>query len=395
MVQCRVPSYPKNIAPTWLLVMRHAKAKPAGHRSGQTTTPVDPAAVLDATGLNETDQVGDALAETLDDLARTGTRVHVARVVHEDSAAAAATAEALATAYKKTAGALAADYDERPDPLGARERWFRGLSGQATAAEVKVWLTEMEGRLTEPVRTELEQAAVLLVGHEPGMSRLVSHLQGRRLFRRPDVPALARAELLALRRHGKRWQPLWALTPRPKDDPAAQDDIGAITAKIKSKMDTAKVFGPFLTALLTFVATQFASTPTQSPFWWPMVRGVSLAALGVAAVFYFMTLFWYDRLLMPTRFWSGARPRRDDEPAVVMRRPPSSAVWVLYQNMQRTWRLLFVPATYATGVGIVAFAAARIEPEGDGVWILVAVVLLAALGGLWGWLMRPVLGVQD
>ena len=107
--------------------------------------------------------------------------------------------------------------------------------------------------------------------------------------RAPLVPparcpeALARAELLALRRHGKRWQPLWALTPRPKDDPAAQDDIGAITAKIKSKMDTAKVFGPFLTALLTFVATQFASTPTQSPFWWPMVRGVSLAALGVGA----------------------------------------------------------------------------------------------------------------
>lgn len=108
--------------------------------------------------------------------------------------------------------------------------------------------------------------------------------------------------------------------------------------------------------MLTFVISQYASRPPTTAYW-PVVRGLSLAALAVAVFLYLLTLFWYDRLLMPPRFW-GARPRLGRAAySKVMRRPASSAVWVLYQNMQRTWRMIFTPATCAAATGIAGFVA--------------------------------------
>jgi len=182
---------------------------------------------------------------------------------------------------------------------------------------------------------------------------------------------------------------MWALTP------GADDDIAKITEKIKSKMDTAKVFGGFVTAVLTFVVSQYATT-TPTTTYWAAVRGASLTALAMAILLYLMTLFWYDRLLMPRRFWGILRGGREDAVSRVLRRPPSSAVWVLYQNMQRTWRLLFVPATYAAAIGIVGFAAGRIEPSTITARIIFATaVAVLAITGWWGWRSRPILGVQD
>jgi hypothetical protein len=256
------------------------------------------------------------------------------------------------------------------------------------------------------------RGATLIIGHDPGMSSLLTTLlypkrllyrEGRRAGRNRDVPGLTRAELIGLRQYGADWRPMWALTPD------AASDIAGITAKIKSKMDTAKVFGGFVTAVLTFVVSQYATTPPKTTYW-AAVRGASMAALAVAVLLYFMTLFWYDRLLMPPRFWGILPPRTQDDPADVpqdrrgaqddlpkiLRRPPSSAVWVLYQNMQRTWRLLFVPATYAAAIGIIGFAAARIEPSAKtAVFFFAPATALVALTALWGWRSRPILGVQD
>jgi hypothetical protein len=64
--------------------------------------------------------------------------------------------------------------------------------------------------------------------------------------------------------------------------------------------------------------------------------------------------------------------------------------------MQRTWRLLFVPATYAAAIGIIGFAAGRIQPSGTTALISFAVaVAVVAITAWWGWRSRPVLGVQD
>jgi hypothetical protein len=114
--------------------------------------------------------------------------------------------------------------------------------------------------------------------------------------------------------------------------PPATEDIIAITAKIKSKMDTAKVFGGFITAVLTFVISQYAAVAAGTTYW-AAVRGASLAALAIAVLLYLLTMFWYDRLLMPPRFWATRRRRPAERVAKVLLRPPSSAVWVLCQNM--------------------------------------------------------------
>lgn len=421
--------------PAWILVMRHAKAIPDEARSGASwprqVPGIDhPKAVLAEAGLEEAGQVGHALARTLDDFGRAGTTIVVGKVLYEDSAVARATAEALAAAFERTAAkrrevnrvAPTDDAEARdpvsegfagPDSLGSRiavGREFPALTANPSNWLKKTYKAVVEGDLgsgsqresSEPGKESAEpsaepgkESAVLLVGHDPGMSLLVAHLlkQGRGWSRR-GIPSLARSELIALHRKGKRWQPLWALTPHAKGDTAFEKDVDAITTKIKSKMDTAKVFGAFLTALIVFVAGEFGRAPLPSSAAWAVIRGVSLAALGVAAVLYFTTLFWYDRLLMPVRFW-GAPDGRSHKTVVVWR-PPSSAVWVLYQNMQRTWRLLFVPATYLTGVGVAAFAAARIEPSSGWAAVMVGLVaVLVAASGVWAWVSRPVLGVQD
>jgi len=236
------------------------------------------------------------------------------------------------------------------------------------------------------------KGAALIIGHDPGMGCLLTtllRLNAPRIRRYRDVPALTRAELIALRWDRRYWLPMWALTP------GASNDISEIKAKIKSKMDSAKVFGGFVTGVLTFVISQYATTQPKTTYW-AAARGASLTALAVAILLYLMTLFWYDRLLMPSRFWGVLEGRQEDAVSKVMRRPPSSAVWVLYQNMQRTWRLLFVPATYAAAIGIIGFAAGRIQPSGTTALISFAVaVAVVAITAWWGWRSRPVLGVQD
>jgi hypothetical protein len=72
----------------------------------------------------------------------------------------------------------------------------------------------------------------------------------------------------------------------------------------------------------------------KTPFW-AVVRGLSLASLAVAILLYLMTLFWYDRLLMPSRFWGILPSGKEDAVSKVLRRPPSSALWVLYQTRFR------------------------------------------------------------
>jgi phosphohistidine phosphatase SixA len=349
-----------------------------------------PAEALTPRGHTEAQEIGGAFAAVLDDLRRASCPVEVTRFWHERTEAAEATALAFRSAYQQTADAIEAEYGCGPLPLARAEAIGRNMS--AYISDPDLWAEATIKRLTSNDSKPTQGKGALIIGHDPGMSCLLTTLLRRnapRVGRYRDVPALARAELLCLRSNGRHWRPMWALTP------GAEDDIAKITQKIKSKMDTAKVFGGFVTAVLTFVVSQYATTAPKTTYW-AAVRGASLAALAMAILLYLMTLFWYDRLLMPRRFWRILGGGKADALSKVMRRPPSSAVWVLYQNMQRTWRLLFVPATYAAAIGIVGFAAGRIEPSTiTALIILAAVVAVLAISGWWGWRSRPILGVQD
>lgn len=364
-------------SPEWLFVMRHARAQPFD--SG-----------LHPEGESEARDVGGTLARVLEELSRVGDgkqALTVARFLYEPTKAAKATARAVAKAHDSMAANLQQEHGRRRPALPAStplcRREVPGLERDAG-----VWLQRTRNDLLAKADNPSKDTipVVLLIGHEPGMSWLIQDLLSDRHF-----PTLARSELLALHReiaNGK-WKAVWALTPN------AKKDIEALTAKIRSKMDTAKAFGAFVTALLTFVATQYADNP-EAPDLWPALRGLSLAALGVAVLLYFMTLFFYDRLLMPTRFWSTSPPRGNaGDEASILRRPPSSAAWVLYQNMQRIWRRLFVPATVSLGVGLGSFAFARIQPDGELMGVMIAALLVIAIAGWYGWKSQPVLGVQD
>lgn len=265
-----------------------------------------------------------------------------------------------------------------------------------------------------------ERTAVVVVGHDPRMGFLLERLLGEwsseslpRRARRQSayVPGLAHTELIACyQRPGVGgYVARWALSPTDK---VTEDTV---RDKVRAKMDTAKVFAGVLVAVITFVANDVAALDGG----YRTCGFLGLAVLSLAVVLYLVTMFWYDRLLMPTRFWTpdvppddasgtGVRaairlvrstgssgPRWSPEP--FLRRPPSSSTWLLYQNMQLVWSRCFVPATVASGVGVVLNVLAVSHPRGWEQWVALAVGAAAFAIVAFGVAVRarPVLGVQD
>lgn len=182
---------------------------------------------------------------------------------------------------------------------------------------------------------------------------------------------------------------LWVLSP---SDNRLVDELHA---KIKSKMDSAKLLGTFLTALLVFAARELSGVE-RSPGWYPWVAGLALVLLALATAAYFVTMFLYDELLMPVRFWPSRRPSGRPLPRGFVARPPSSAGWVLYQNMMHVWSNAFIPATLLAGGGAIAVTIALARPHG--LWWLAVGVSIGAVVSVTAVLLRiakPALGVSD
>jgi hypothetical protein len=104
---------------------------------------------------------------------------------------------------------------------------------------------------------------------------------------------------------------LWTIVP---DDRNAADQV---RDKIRSKMETAKL----LSGVITFALGALLAV-LLDPSKWKTVTGpgvVQLAAglLLAALVLFLATMYAYDRLLMPDRFWGERRPRPD---AAIQRR---------------------------------------------------------------------------
>jgi phosphohistidine phosphatase SixA len=249
---------------------------------------------------------------------------------------------------------------------GETERWKRILAGSG--------------------QTE----AFVIVGHDPQMSWLLHHLVGPRGQRRAGQLPLGRGELAMLDGPPGGLELQWVLSPG--DEKLIED----LRDKIKSKMDSAKLLGAFLTAVLVFAARELAVLP-EAAGWQLWVGGAGLTMLAAATAAYFATMFMYDGLLMPVRMWPSPKPTERELPRGFVRRPPSSAAWVLYQNMMRIWLNAFVPATGLGGGGAVLVTIALVRPEDALAWIAV----VAAVGGVAActWFIaesaRPKLGVSD
>jgi hypothetical protein len=326
---------------------------------------------------------------------------------------------------------------------------FSGAGGALKAVESRIRdaLSAKPSNTQEPSNTQLP--GVLIIGHNPQLGWLSNRLHSTRVpdwcqpWRRwllAGVPVRSSEVVcIAVRPTGQRsgYQapaepPAGTDTPAQDTKPASgtenprlprawngylvwqivPDDEEAykdVREKIRSKMETAKL----LSAVITLVLTALLAVLLDAGKWnalnkagaellgIPALRYGGQAAAKVAfmlllaALGLFMaTMYAYDRLLMPSRFWVE-RPRlrgRDPGGAWLPHRPPGSSAWVIFRNMQRVWFALFTPATLLVAAALVVLALPLLRLG------LIGQLLLTGAAVAYVWLVhwfRPVLGSED
>jgi hypothetical protein len=400
-----------------LLLMRHG----AGIKPWQdpAKVPPGPGDVLTAEGYREAQAVGDILAETLK--AYTGCSRILVRYAGRPATASTAT-------WSRWGRQLEAALGRDAEPAATARVVAQQLTNAGIEARSpKPWPRIQPERIppVNPDRAAIVKAAralrlatghhrdqglLLVVGNSPQVEWIAEELLGRPVaIGRGEIICIgnaARRRRWSVRRHR---DVLWTIGPSER---ATIDDL---REKIRSKMDTAKFLGTFITALVTFVlgkrfdATKSSmGTPVDLPAMQDELWVATIAALGVAALLCYAAVFYYDSLLMPTRFWApSARPgwfkrwRPSDKASRtwwLAQRPPSSPAWVLQQNMMRIWSRLVVVAMWVVGIALSTFAVLVLAmPQGFGdlssPFLVIAAVGILAVGYVT--MLKPRLGVED
>lgn len=390
-----------------------------------------------------TESVASVLAE---ELVLGRDRLRLAKLVHAPTPEASRTAWLLA---QRLAGATRIVDDERPSlpvdmstcnrveivapawlPAAVRqhraevgacgyevtcERWDQLLPNhlQRTRREAVKCIEEELDALGDGRNT------LLVVGHQPQMGWISGYLSAdRRLGGGNGAVPFSPSEVVCLRlkptRQGWRGSLAWTLTP---DDSKA---LAAVSDKVKGKMESAKLLSAVITLALTALLGALLDTTRWARLGEPRaaLAGLSYSGRGAiqlafvllltALALYLLTMYSYDSLLMPPRFWAEGPQRGPEESsrwpfvdrvvrrrtrgAWLPRRPPSSSAWVVFRNMQRTWNWLFTPANVLVALAFVVLAGALLRLEG---WIWLPVVLFALVVVAWAWWFRPVLGSED
>lgn len=331
--------------------------------------------------------VAKRLADTLDH-----ERIRVVGIRHAVTGEAALTATWLVSSL-----ASPPDLDVHPDLSPSHfGSWAQPRPPRGTGPD-KDPVDKLLSELIKPLRDSSGTGrAILVVGHMPQLAWLGERLTGNRSLRTALADgyltplALKHGEVAAIECLGPRGglpcgQLRWTVAP---DERQAIDDL---RAKIKSKMETAKLLGGLITLVLGSVILDPGRVDELSRGGDSWAVGLATVSFLIAIGLYLRTMYAYDGLLMPARYWSAGAPD-GATPRWLLRRPPSSAAWVLYQNMLRVWTYLFTPATVAVVVGLLALAYAAFEPgllEGAiaGITLIGAAIYAARFG--------PVLGTQD
>jgi phosphohistidine phosphatase SixA len=341
---------------------------------------------LNAEGKAECAEVSRALVETLTQLLAHlpgGPLSERVAVLSSESSEAVETASLLVQALDATNNTLTAP--KTPNLSNPIEGAF------ATKAQYRHHAQKAIKEIAEQ-----ERAVVIAVSHMPLLAWLSNEITGK------PMP-MARAEVLALEatldRGRLRGIASWALTPRKH----SQTLIAELRDKITSKMEAAKYLGAFVTATLG-VQLALLADPAKLDAVRADVGQTGSALLAIAAALlvlssglFFMTVFAYDKLLMPPALWteSGANYAKTG----ALRRPPSSALWVLLRNMQNTWWRIFTPGVVflvaALALETLAVVRKRIDLTAipPVIWIVGGVILLLVAHLVWlGW---PRLGSDD
>lgn len=139
----------------------------------------------------------------------------------------------------------------------------------------------------------------LFVGNDPVASRVAGQLAGPVALAHGELACLQRRE--SPRRGRPPYRLLWTAAAHDRED------LKAIQDKVKSKISTAGALGTVITGLLVFLLKD--QLDVMSWLSWSAL----LAFLG-AALLYFVALFYYDSLSMPSRFWAPS-PRLTTGPS--------------------------------------------------------------------------------
>jgi hypothetical protein len=222
------------------------------------------------------------------------------------------------------------------------------------------------------------ESAVLIIGHEPILGWISASLTGEAYpitnseilcFKltpqkgaKPKSDGDQKTEAadgspMTIKNPIKPWRPCALLewTISPPNEKILED----LREKIRAKMGVANLLSAFIGAGLGFLAANMAD---QNKIHWLSKQRPALIfstlLLITALILYLTTMCSYDTLLIPIRFWGENPARADERPPWIVKRPPSSASWILYQNMIHVWSYQFIPATCCLVIGLVTFMAA-------------------------------------
>ena len=348
---------------THVLLMRHAQHRP--RRLTYLSTDGEPSSCredreLTELGKAETAEVAAALSQYL----KENKSFKITCVVQAPSAEAkATTAELLRNLPDLDRVAV----EEWRALTPARTRRYLTRSGNRKLDRVIDKLRGADAGATPPPGST--GTAVLVIGHQP----LLGWLAFRRLG---DSIPIASSEIICIALQGQRESPLWVLSPT--DHQAIAD----LREKIRSKMGVAQALSGFITLGLTFLLGTLADK-NRVEFLGVQIVTIAAAALllFLAIVLYLATMYAYDALLMPRRFWGESPQGTTHRPPWIVARPPSSAQWILYQNMIRVWSRLFTPATGMVLLALFFAAYAVVSPKDHEKWLALpaAIGLAAAL----------------
>lgn len=128
-------------------------------------------------------------------------------------------------------------------------------------------------------------------------------------------------------------------------------------------MQVAGVLGAVVAAALVFLLQNLFEVQGPKGDMPIVLRYVSALSLFLATSLYLTTLFFYDRLMMPPRYWNEGELKRSKRSTRLVRRPPSSATWVVYQNMTRIWSWFFNSACGFLLLGVMLLGISLFEPR--------------------------------
>jgi phosphohistidine phosphatase SixA len=378
----------------YVLLMRHAKHEPVPANTGaprpdsplksiaaslkswfetpasggkpDVAAPVPGTRQLSEEGRKETEGVAQRLKEQMEEA---GEGIRIGAIFHAQSPEATATANILKTHLgieARPVGLL------KPATAFAREE-YRQTPGADPNPEAlgkvlkKAIIENAEIELAKPRMSSDKQTepgnAVLVVGHQPLLGWMSA------AWVKNSWPLLhSELACLAVKESGAR-SLRWLISPA--NDPL----VAELKEKIKSKMQLAGLLGGFISAGLGFFLSSI-SDPAKMP------KELHLAAFGVGAILLFLALLLYlttmcayDSLLMPHPFWNETPAGFKNRPSWLVARPPSSARWVLYQNMIRVWSWQFLPATYLAMTGLFLLGSACLLPKGFYLLYLLPVIV--------------------